>query len=195
MLSTEFIPPSQYHAETHAIFNPGSLSGLKKKKKKKRIPLERQIWLKYTFRLGWWVPRRFCRRVSVRMLSWWWKGGSEMNPGSVPDMPPSFLLPWWNPLSSGMAAGSKLLQTRHRHEGGRVKWDETFKPGNIQSREVVLGEEKFYHVIMKQWQFFHFHKQPVADGFRRVISSSLDIKGKEIKHVAMSFRLLCKVVQ
>lgn len=153
MLSTEFIPASQYHAGTHAIFNPGSLSALKKKKKKK-IPLERQIWLKYTFRL-WMMSTQevlqmcFCTRVELMV-----KGGSEMNPGSVPDMPPSFLIPWWNPLSSGMAAGSKLLQTRHRHEGWRMKWDKTFKSGNFQSREVVLGEEKFYHVIMKQWLFF-----------------------------------------
>lgn len=119
----------------------------------------------------------FCTHVELMV-----KGGSEMNPGSVPDMPPSFLLPWWNPLSSGMAAGSKLLQTRHRHEGGRMRWGETFKSGNFQSREVVLGEEKFYHVIMKQWQFFfffHFNKQPVADGFKHVISPRLDMEGKE----------------
>lgn len=39
----------------------------------KYFPHERQIWLKYTFGLGWWIPKRLGGCVSVHML-WWWKG-------------------------------------------------------------------------------------------------------------------------
>lgn len=101
ILGTELIPSSHYHVDTGAIFS-SHFVGIK------IFSHERQMWLKYTFGLGWWIPERLCRGVSVRMLRWYWKGiwaVFRVCSWHVPFL----LLPRWNPLSAGMTAGSSAL--------------------------------------------------------------------------------------
>lgn len=101
ILGTELIPSSRYRVDTGAI----SFSHFVRIK---IFSHERQIWLKYTFGLGWWIPERLCGRVCVGMLRWYWKGIWGLFRLCSWHVP-SLLLPRWNPLSSGMTAGSAAL--------------------------------------------------------------------------------------
>lgn len=99
--STELIPSSHYRVYTDAIFFSHFV-------RIKIFSHERQIWLKYTFGLGWWMPARLCRGVWVCMLRWYWKGMWAVFRLCSWHVP-SLLLLRWSPLSSGTTAGSAAL--------------------------------------------------------------------------------------
>ncbi len=133
ILGTELIPSSHYRVDTDAIFFSHFV----------RIKIsshERQIWLKNTFGLGWWIPERLCRGVCVRMLRWYWKGICAVFRLCSWHVP-SLLLPRWNPLSSGMTAGSAALFKQPQIWRGS-EWNEKKKQlsNSFKSCKVVVCE-------------------------------------------------------
>lgn len=135
---TELIPSSHYRVDTGSVFFFFShFVGIK------IFPHERQMWLKYTFGLGWWIPETLSRGLCVGMLRWCWKGiwaGFRLCSRHVS----SLLLPRWNPLSSGMTAGSAALFKRPQIWRGR-EWNGNKKQQPnyfeiVSTRKVVIGE-------------------------------------------------------